>query len=332
MANIVILGSGGFGLSIAIMAERYGHKVTVWSKFQQEIDDIRTHGEHIQKLPGVPVTERIILTSDISCIKGCDMLIFGIPSSFIRNVAQEAKPYIDDKMIIVNTGKGLEDVSLKFLSVVLKEELQSDNIVVLSGPSHAEEVARSIPTTIVAASENKNASAYVQDTLSNGALRIYLNNDVIGCEIGGALKNIIALSAGICDGLGYGDNTKAALMTRGIHEIARLGTAMGAQPQTFFGLTGIGDLIVTCTSMHSRNRRAGILIGQGISPEDAVKKVGTVEGYHCCKTAYALAQKVGVELPITEQLYAILFQHGDVRKALDKLMSRAQKYEEELKK
>lgn len=330
MANIVILGSGGFGLSLAIMAERYGHSVTVWSKFQAEIDDIRAHGEHIQKLPGVAVSERIRLTSDISCVSGCDMLIFGIPSIFVRDVAKQAKPYIDEKMVIVNTGKGLEEETLKLLSGVLEEELKSNRIVVLSGPSHAEEVARGIPTTIVAASKNAKAASYVQETLGNGALRIYLNNDVIGCEIGGALKNIIALSAGICDGLGYGDNTKAALMTRGIHEIARLGAAMGADERTFSGLTGIGDLIVTCTSMHSRNRRAGILIGQGISPETAVEKVGTVEGYHCCRTAYALSQKMGVEMPITEQLNNVLFNGGDVKSALDRLMARPQKYEEEL--
>ncbi|MBQ8297412.1 MAG: NAD(P)-dependent glycerol-3-phosphate dehydrogenase [Ruminococcus sp.] len=330
MANIVILGSGGFGLSLAVMAEKYGHKVTVWSKFQKEIDDIRAHGEHVQKLPGVPVSERIGLTSDISCVQGCEILIFGIPSSFVRDVAKEAKPYIDENMVIVNTGKGLEDGSLKLLSEVLAEELESDKIVVLSGPSHAEEVARGIPTTIVAASKNMEAAEYVQETLCNEVLRIYLSEDVVGCEIGGALKNTIALSAGICDGLRYGDNTKAALMTRGIHEIARLGVAMGADMQTFSGLTGLGDLIVTCTSMHSRNRRAGILIGEGVSPEEAVKKVGTVEGYHCCKTSYALAQRLGVEMPITEQLYSVLFGGANVKSAIDELMSRPQKNESEL--
>lgn len=328
MANIVILGSGGFGLSLAVMAERYGHNVTVWSKFQSEIDDIRVHGEHMQKLPGVPVSEKIRLTSDISCAEGCDILLFGIPSLFVRDVAKQVKPYISENTIIVNTGKGLEEGSLKLLSEVLEEELESDKIVVLSGPSHAEEVARCIPTTVAAASNNLKAAEYVQQVLSNGALRIYLNDDVAGCEIGGALKNIIALCAGICDGLGYGDNTKAALMTRGIHEIARLGVAMGGKTQTFAGLTGIGDLIVTCTSMHSRNRRAGILIGQGVSPEEAVEKIGTVEGYHCCKTAYALSKKLGVELPITEQLYGVLFDGNDVRKALDALMTRPMKYEE----
>ncbi|MDE6678947.1 MAG: NAD(P)-dependent glycerol-3-phosphate dehydrogenase [Ruminococcus sp.] len=329
MANIVILGSGGFGLSLAVMAEHCGkHKVTVWSKFQSEIDEIRTHGEHVHKLPGVPISESIILTSDISCVKDCDILLFGIPSTFVRDVAKLASPYTDDRMVIVNTGKGLEEGSLKFLSDVIAEEIKSDKIVVLSGPSHAEEVARCIPTTIVAASKNLASAEYVQKVFANDYLRIYINNDVTGCEIGGALKNIIALCVGICDGMGYGDNTKAALMTRGIHEIARLGKAVGADVATFSGLTGIGDLIVTCTSMHSRNRRAGILIGQGISPEKAVEKVGTVEGYFCCKVAYELSQKLGVEMPITEQLNEILFHGGDVRKALGKLMNRPQIYEE----
>lgn len=329
MANIVILGSGGFGLSLAVMAEHCGkHNVTVWSKFQSEIDEIRTHGEHIHKLPGVPISESIVLTSDISCVKGCDMLIFGIPSSFVRDIAKEAAPYTDDKMIIVNTGKGLEEGSLKLLSDVIAEEINTDKIVVLSGPSHAEEVARCIPTTIVAASKNLSAAEYVQKTLASDCMRIYINEDVAGCEIGGALKNIIALCVGICDGMGYGDNTKAALMTRGIHEIARLGKAAGAKVSTFCGLTGIGDLIVTCTSMHSRNRRAGILIGQGISPKEAVEKVGTVEGYFCCKAAFELSRKLGVEMPITEQLNEILFHDGDVRKSLGKLMNRPQIYEE----
>ena len=329
MAKIVILGSGGFGLSLAVMAEHCGgHDVTVWSKFQSEIDDIRTHGEHTQKLPGVPISESIAMTSDISCIKGCDLLIFGIPSTFVRDVAKLAAPFIDDNMVIVNTGKGLEEDSLKTLSEVICEEIKTDKLVVLSGPSHAEEVARCIPTTIAASSHNMKAAEYVQKELGNSSLRIYLNRDVIGCEIGGALKNIIALCVGICDGMGYGDNTKAALMTRGIHEIARLGRAVGANILTFSGLTGIGDLIVTCTSMHSRNRRAGILIGQGVSPEEAVKRVGTVEGYFCCKAAYDLSRKLGVEMPMTEQLNEILFHGGDVREALTKLMNRPQVYEE----
>ena len=329
MANIVILGSGGFGLALAVMAKQCGkHKVTVWSKFQSEIDEIRAHGEHVQKLPGVPVPDDIIMTSDISCITGCDILIFGIPSSFVRDVAKMAKPYITDDMTIVNTGKGLEDGTLKRLSQVIEEETGAKKLVVLSGPSHAEEVARCIPTTMACASDNAEAAKYIQTELGNSFLRLYLNDDVIGCELGGALKNIIALCCGICDGMGFGDNTKAALMTRGIHEIARLGKACGAKTATFSGLTGIGDLIVTCTSMHSRNRRAGILIGQGISPEEAVKRVGTVEGYCCCKAAYDLAHKMGVEMPITEQLNNVLFEGGDIRSVLGTLMNRPQIYEE----
>ncbi len=245
----------------------------------------------------------------------------------MRGVAKEAKPYIDEHMTVVNTGKGLEEGSLKRLSEVIEEELGIKDLVVLSGPSHAEEVARCVPTTMACASKNPEAAKYIQSELGNSFLRLYLNDDVIGCELGGALKNIIALCCGICDGMGYGDNTKAALMTRGIHEIARLGKACGAKVETFSGLTGIGDLIVTCTSMHSRNRRAGILIGQGISPEEAVKRVGTVEGYCCCNAAYQLAKKMGVEMPITEQLNKVLFEGGDVRDALGKLMNRPQIYE-----
>ena len=256
------------------------------------------------------------------------VLVFGIPSSFVRDVAKSAAPYIDRHTVIVNTGKGLEEGSLKTLSEVISEEIKTDKLVVLSGPSHAEEVARCIPTTIVAASKNIEAARYVQQEFGNNYLRIYLNGDVKGCEIGGALKNIIALCVGICDGLGYGDNTKAALMTRGIHEIARLGKACGADVSTFSGLTGIGDLIVTCTSMHSRNRRAGILIGQGISPQEAVDRVGTVEGYICCKAAYDLSRRLGVEMPITEQLNEVLFNGGEVRYALSALMNRPQIYEE----
>lgn len=330
MADIVILGSGGFGLSLALSAfHKKKHNITVWSKFQQEIDDIRANGEHIQKLKGVKIPEEINLTSDISCIKGCDILIFGIPSSFARSVAQLAKPYVDNNMVVVNTGKGIEEGSLKLLSDVITEELGTEKLVVLSGPSHAEEVARGIPTTMVAASCSKESAKYIQEQLGSSRLRIYLSDDVKGCELGGALKNIIALCCGICDGMGYGDNTKAALMTRGIHEITRLGKAAGANPLTFSGLTGIGDLIVTCTSVHSRNARAGRLIGQGIAPEEAVKQVGTVEGYCCCSAAYELAQKLGVEMPITEQLNKLLFHDGNAEEAITSLMSRPMIYEHE---
>lgn len=327
MAKITILGSGGFGIGLAVMFDRNGHDVTVWSAFENEIEDIRRDGEHKIKLPGVKIPETVKLTADMGCISGCEIVLFGIPSPFIRDVAHKASEYITKDMIVVNTGKGLENGSLKLISDVLAEEIPHAPVVILSGPSHAEEVAIGVPTTIVAASENTQAAAFIQDTLSSNAFRIYINEDVVGCELGGALKNIIALCAGICDGLGYGDNTKAALMTRGINEISRLGVAMGASFSTFAGLTGIGDLIVTCTSMHSRNRRAGILIGQGVAPDEAVKIVGTVEGYNCCKVAIELARKVGVSMPITEQLNDVLFNKKNVRDALGSLMTRPKKSE-----
>ena len=330
MAKITILGSGGFGMSLAVMLFKLGHQVSVWSAFEEELENIRKDGEHRAKLPGVKIPSEIALSSDMSCIEGSDIVLLGIPSPFVRDVAKKAAPYITDKMIVVNTSKGLEEGSLKLISDVIKEEIPNNPVVILSGPSHAEEVALGIPTTVVAASKDVEAASYVQEIMSSGVFRIYINEDVTGCELGGALKNIIALCAGICDGLNYGDNTKAALMTRGLSEIARLGAAMGASATTFAGLTGIGDLIVTCTSMHSRNRRAGILIGQGVNPQEAVKIVGTVEGYNCCQIALGLAEKYGASMPITEQLDKVLFHGGNVKEALGMLMSRPKKAEMEL--
>ncbi|MBE6845617.1 MAG: NAD(P)-dependent glycerol-3-phosphate dehydrogenase [Ruminococcus sp.] len=330
MAQITILGSGGFGMSLAVMLFRLGHTVTVWSAFEEELQTIRKDGEHRAKLPGIKIPAEIKLDSDISCVAGSDVVLLGIPSPFVRDVCKKASPYITKEMTIVNTSKGLENQSLKLISDVIGEEIPQAPLVILSGPSHAEEVALGIPTTVVAASENTEAAAYIQEIMSSSVFRIYINNDVVGCELGGALKNIIALCAGICDGLKYGDNTKAALMTRGLSEIARLGIAMGASYATFAGLTGIGDLIVTCTSMHSRNRRAGMLIGQGVKPEEAVKLVGTVEGYNCCTVALALAEKMNVSMPITEQLNKVLFEGENVKEALVKLMSRPSKCETEV--
>ncbi|NLP26474.1 MAG: NAD(P)H-dependent glycerol-3-phosphate dehydrogenase [Clostridiales bacterium] len=329
MAKITVLGAGGFGISLAVMAENYGHEVTVWSSISEEIEAIRRDGEQKEKLPGIKIPKNIKLSTDISCVAGCDVVLFGIPTAFVREVAKNAAPYITSSMIVLNTGKGFEMDTHKRMSEVLSEEIKNAPIVAMSGPSHAEEVSMGIPTTVAVASLNKKAAHYIQDILCNEVFRIYLNNDIIGCEIGGALKNIIALSSGICDGMGYGDNTKAALMTRGISEIARLGVAMGAKKETFAGLTGIGDLIVTCTSMHSRNRRAGILIGQGVDPIEAIKQVGTVEGYSCCKAAWELRKKLNVEMPITEQLHKILFEDGTVKEALENLMSRPSRHETE---
>lgn len=329
MARVTILGSGGFGLSLAVMLDKLGNEVIVWSAFEKELAEIMRDGEHKTKLPGVKIPESVKLSPDISCINGSNIIILGVPSPYVRETVKKAAGFVKPEMIVVNTSKGLENGTHKLMSQVISEEIPKSPLVVLSGPSHAEEVARGVPTTVVAASVNNEAAAYIQQVMSSGVFRIYINNDVIGCELGGALKNIIALCAGICDGLNYGDNTKAALMTRGITEIGRLGVAMGASPSTFSGLTGIGDLIVTCTSMHSRNRRAGILIGQGVSPDEAVKLVGTVEGYNCCKAALEMAQKIGVSMPITEQLSEVLFNNGNVEDALKKLMSRPKKCEME---
>ncbi len=329
MAKYTILGMGGFGLALAVMLNNFGHDVTVWSAFKQEIDDIRRDGENKQKLPGIKISEEILLTDELSPISDSEIVIFGVPTKFVRSVAKQISEYISPETIIVNTSKGLEEESLKRMSEVLEEELPKNPIVVLTGPSHAEEVALGIPTTVVVASKNMQYADYIQSIMSNNTFRIYINDDVIGCELGGSFKNIIALCAGICDGMGLGDNTKAALMTRGITEIARLGVALGAKDETFAGLTGIGDLIVTCTSMHSRNRRAGILIGQGVSPVEAVERVGTVEGYICTKTAYALAQKVGIDMPITEQCNNVLFNGLNAKSALSNLMGRPKRHETE---
>ena len=330
MADFTILGMGGFGLSLAVMLNNFGHNVTVWSAFEQEVEDIRRDGENKQKLPGVRISDEIRLTNDISLVNGADIVIFGIPTRKLREVAQKAAPHMSVNTVAVNTGKGLEDDTLKRMSEVLEEELPANQpIVVLSGPSHAEEVALGMPTTVVAASKDSKYSDYVQSVMSNNMFRIYINNDLVGCELGGSLKNVIALCAGICDGMGFGDNTKAALMTRGITEIARLGVALGGKTDTFAGLTGIGDLIVTCTSMHSRNRRAGILIGQGVTPQEAVDRVGTVEGYICTRAAYNLAKKVGIDMPITEQCYRVLFEGLSAKAAVNNLMGRPKRHEAE---
>ena len=330
MADITILGSGGFGLALAVLCNTNGHKVTVWSKFQDEIDAIKRTGELKAKLPGVFIPEEIEFSTDISCVKDADMVLIGIPSKFVREVCLEAQPFMKKDIIVVNTSKGLEEGSLKRMSEVVGECFPENKIVVLTGPSHAEEVGRGIPTAVVAACEDRDTALYVQKVFSSKTFRIYINDDVIGSEIGGSLKNVIALACGVVDGMGCGDNTKAALMTRGIREIAALGMALGADNETFGGLSGIGDLIVTCTSMHSRNRRAGILIGQGTDPESAVRKFGTVEGYFCTKTAYELCKKMNIEMPITEALWNVLFNGLSPVEAITELMSRPSKAETEM--
>lgn len=330
MAKVMVLGSGGFGVSLSVMLHKYGHTVTMWGKFKDEIDEIRQYGEHRKLLPGVAVDSSITLTTSLENAAAADLLIMAVPSSAVRSVAKELSALLPAGKIVANVAKGLEADSLKRLSVAIAEELPEQEIVVLSGPSHAEEIARNVPTTIVAASKHRESAEMVQDILMNTNLRVYVNDDILGVELGGALKNIIAVCAGICDGLALGDNTKAALMTRGLAEIERLGVKMGAHPETFIGLSGMGDLIVTCTSMHSRNRRAGIFIGQGLSAEEAVKRVGmTVEGVTAARAAYALSKEYQVEMPITTALYQVLTDGKDVKQALSELMCRPKRHENE---
>lgn len=322
MATIMVLGSGGWGTSLAVMANRYGHTVTLWSPFEEEITSIRRHGQHKKLLPDIPVEPSIHLTCDMAEAVDADLIIMAVPSFAIASTAALLRPHLKAGAIIANAGKGLEEDTYRRFTEVIEQAIPGVSAVALSGPSHAEEVGRGVPTVVVSASRDAAAAEKVQGLLMNPSFRIYTSDDVIGVELGGALKNVIALAAGICDGLGMGDNTKAALMTRGLAEIARLGVKMGADPATFFGLSGMGDLIVTCGSMHSRNRRAGMLIGSGITPEEAVKRVGTVEGYLVAGTAYRLASKMGVEMPIAETCYRICYENYPPEQAVAALMNR----------
>ncbi|MDA3846759.1 MAG: NAD(P)-dependent glycerol-3-phosphate dehydrogenase, partial [Vallitaleaceae bacterium] len=298
--KISILGAGSWGTALSILLHSNGHEVTIWSLIQEEVDMLNDKREHIDKLPGIIIPDDITITSDLEeAIKERHILVFAVPSKFIRMTAEGCKPYITDNQIIVNVAKGLEDGTLFTLQEVINDVLPNNEVVILSGPSHAEEVSRKVPTSVVVASHNESTVKEVQDVFMNDVFRVYGSQDVIGVEMGGSLKNVIALAAGISDGLGFGDNTKAALMTRGMTEIARLGLAMGATADSFNGLSGIGDLIVTCTSMHSRNRRAGILIGEGMSLDEALSTVKmVVEGVYSAKAALALSIKYDVEMPI----------------------------------
>lgn len=338
MAKVTVLGCGGFGTALAVMCQTAGHAVTLWCPFRQELDTIRAEGENRRLLPGVPVPPDITMSDDIGCALDSDLVLLAVPSFAVGQTAERlaslsgssAGGHRFDGTVIANVGKGFDPHSQRRLSEVIGEQLPNP-VVALSGPSHAEEVARGVPTTIVAASARRQDAEYVQDLLMNGSFRIYVNDDVIGVELGGALKNVIALAAGIADGLHLGDNAKAALMTRGITEIARLGVSLGAKNETFAGLSGIGDLIVTCTSMHSRNRRAGILIGEGKSADEAIREVGmTVEGYMAAKSAYELAQRCRVEMPIIQQTYQVLYEDKDPTQALRSLMDRPKRHESEV--
>lgn len=329
MKKIGIIGAGSWGIALSLLLHKNGHKVTVWSALEDEIIMLNEKREHADKLPGVKLPEDMIFTSDEKvAIEGADLLVLAVPSPFVRSTSKRIAPLIPDDMIIVNVAKGIEEATLETLSEVIESEITNANVAVLSGPSHAEEVGRGLPTTCVVGARDKETAELIQDTFMSPVFRVYISPDILGIELGGSLKNVIALAAGMADGLGYGDNTKAALITRGIAEITRLGVAMGGSRDTFGGLSGIGDLIVTCASVHSRNRKAGMLIGQGYTMEEATKEVKmVVEGVYSAKAAIKLAEKYQVSMPIIEQVNAILFEGKKADEAVKDLMIRDKQIE-----
>ena len=329
MAKISVLGAGSWGTALAVVLHKNGHEVTIWSIAQDEIDMLKKEREHKDKLPGVKIAEEIGLTTDLKeAISGRDMLVVAVPSPYIRSTAKSMAPYVEDGQLLVSVAKGIEEGTLMTLSAILEQEIPQAEVAVLCGPSHAEEVGIGLPTTLVAGAKRKETAELVQSTFMNEVLRVYTSPDVLGMELGASLKNVIALAAGMADGLGYGDNTKAALITRGISEIGRLALKMGAKYETLSGLTGIGDLIVTCASKHSRNRKAGMLIGEGYTMEDAMKEVKmVVEGVYSAKAAMELSAKYDVSMPIIEQVNEVLFDGKSAKEAVMDLMLRDKKPE-----
>ena len=327
--KIAVIGSGGWGTSVAVLLAKKGYDIWLWSYIQEETDRLNRDRENKEFLPDVKFPDKITCSHDAkACVTDADLVITAPPSPATRVTAKTIAPHIANGQIVMNISKGLEEKSLLTLSQVYAEEIPQAEIAVMSGPSHAEEVSRSLPSTNVVAAKNTETAKKIQDIMMSDTFRVYTSTDILGVELGGALKNVIALCAGISDGLGYGDNTKAALMTRGLAEIARLGCAMGAKSETFMGLSGLGDLIVTCTSMHSRNRRAGILLGKGKKLQDALNEVHmVVEGVNTATAAYELSRKYGVEMPIVEEAYAILFEDKNAGEAVMSLMKREKKEE-----
>ena len=324
MAKISVLGAGSWGTALSILLYNNGHEVILWSALGEEITTLREKREHVSKLPGVKIPEPIDITIDLErSLRDTDVAILAVPSPYTRSTCKRMAPFVKNGQKIVNVAKGVEEKTLLTLSEIIEQELPQANVSVLSGPSHAEEVGKGLPTTCVAAAHRKKTAEFMQSVFMSPVFRIYTSPDMLGVEIGAALKNVIALAAGTADGLGCGDNTKAALITRGIAEIARLGIAMGGKQQTFYGLSGIGDLIVTCASMHSRNRRAGILIGKGYTMDEAMKEVQmVVEGVYSAKAGLLLAQKYGCDMPIVSQVNQVLFDGKSTKEALADLMMR----------
>lgn len=329
MANVGIMGAGSWGTALALLLHSNGHHVTVWSINEDEVQMLSREREHKSKLPGVKIPDDMVFTSNMEeAICGKDFVVLAVPSPFTRSTSRNMCPFIAEGQIIVDVAKGIEESTLMTLSQQIEEEIPQADVAVLSGPSHAEEVGRGLPTTVVIGARTKKTADYLQEMFMSEVFRVYTSPDILGMELGGSLKNVIALAAGIADGLGYGDNTKAALITRGIAEIARLGVKMGGAIESFTGLTGIGDLIVTCASVHSRNRKAGYLIGQGMSMQEAMDEVKmVVEGVYSTKAAVKLGEKYDVSLPIINKVNEVLFENKDPREAVNELMLRDSKAE-----
>ena len=329
MAKIGILGAGSWGIALSVLLHGNGHEITVWSIIREEVEMLQEKREHVSKLPGVKLPDDMNFTNDLEeAMAEKDVLVLAVPSPFTRSTARQMAPFVRNHQKIVNVAKGVEEKTLMTLSEIIEEEIPNADVSVLSGPSHAEEVGKGIPTTCVVSSRTRETAEYLQGIFMSPVFRVYTTPDILGVELGGALKNVIALAAGTADGLGYGDNTKAALITRGIAEIARLGVKMGAKSETFYGLSGIGDLIVTCASVHSRNRKAGFLIGQGRTMEEAMKEVQmVVEGVYSAKAAKGLSEKYEVEMPIITEVNKVLFEGKAASEAVMDLMLRDKKVE-----
>ncbi len=329
MGKIAVLGAGTWGTALAIQLAANENEVVLWSKLDREIAALQADRNSVPNLPGAVLPESIALTTELS--EACadkDLLVFAVASPFVRSVAAEVAGYVPAGQRIVNVGKGIEASTMMTLTEIIADEIPGAIVAVMSGPSHAEEVSRGIPTAIVVGSECADTAKYIQEAFMTDFFRIYTSDDVIGIELGGSLKNVIALAAGVVDGLGLGDNTKAALMTRGLAEISRLGVQMGGRPETFAGLSGVGDLIVTCTSSHSRNHNAGYLIGQGRTMQEAMDEVKqVVEGVHCAKAALELSKKFAVPMPIVEEVNKVLFEGKSAKEALLDLFTREAKEE-----
>ena len=331
MKKVGVIGAGSWGTALAVVLDKNGHKVTVWSVIEEEIIMLKEKHEHVDKLPGVALSQEIQFTTDLQqTITDSDMLVLAVPSVFTRSTAKSMAPFVKEGQTIVCVAKGIEENTLMPISDVVEEEIPQADVAVMCGPSHAEEVGTGLPTTVVAGAKSQETAEKIQDVFMNEVFRVYTSPDVLGMELGGSLKNVIALAAGMADGLGYGDNTKAALITRGIAELSRLAIAMGAKTETLFGLTGIGDLIVTCESKHSRNRKAGMLMGQGYTMDEATKEVKmVVEGIYSAKAAQSLAEKYQVEMPIIKEVNQVLFEGKSVKEAVSELMLREKRSEHE---